>query len=190
VGNIGAPTEVMADRGELKMVALGLLILRLVIGLTLAAHGAQKLFGWWGGPGMDGWVGAMNRMRIRPAVPWAWMSALAELLGGIGLAVGLLTPLPGLAIAGSMLVAIALVHWPKGFFTTKGGYEFNLAILAAIAAISLTGPGAYSLDDALGIHLPEPATLIVGTVLVLVGVGVALGTRAPMPAAETKPQVT
>ncbi|HYS98972.1 MAG TPA: DoxX family protein [Candidatus Dormibacteraeota bacterium] len=172
------------------MLALGILILRLVIGLTMAAHGAQKLFGWWGGPGMNGWTGAMNRMRIRPAVPWAWMSALAELLGGIGLAVGLLTPLPSLAIAGSMLVAIALVHWPKGFWVTKGGYEFNLSILAAIAAIALAGPGAYSLDSAFGIHAPEPVTLIVGTILVVAGVGVALGTRGPQPAAETKPQVT
>ena len=172
------------------MVALGLLILRLVIGLTVAGHGAQKLFGWWGGPGMNGWVGAMNRMRIRPAVPWAWVSALAELLGGLGLAIGLLTPLPGLAIAGSMLVAIALVHWPRGFWATKGGYEFNLSILAGIAAIALTGPGAYSLDAAFGIHLPEPLTLIAGTILLLIGVAVALGTRAPEQLAETKPQTT
>jgi len=172
------------------MVALGILILRLVIGLTLAAHGAQKLFGWFGGPGMNGWTGAMNRMRIRPATPWAWMSALAELGGGLGLAVGLLTPLPSLAIAGSMLVAIALVHWPRGFFVTKGGYEFNLAILAAVAAVALTGAGAYSLDAALRIHLPEPVTLIVGTILLLAGVAVALTTRAPEPAAEARPQVT
>jgi len=173
------------------MLAAGLLVLRLVIGLIVAAHGAQKLFGWWSGPGMAGWIGAMNRMRIRPAVPWAWMSALAELLGGLGLAVGLLTPLPSLAIGGSMLVAIALVHWPRGFWSTKGGYEFNLSILAAIGAIALTGPGAYSLDAVLRIHfLPEPITLIVGTVLVLVGVGVALGTRAPapVPAPESKAQ--
>ena len=155
------------------MFAAGILILRLVVGLTIAAHGAQKLFGWWGGPGMKGWTGAMNHMRIRPAAPWAWASALAELTGGLGLAVGLLNPLPSFAIAGSMLVAIALVHLPKGFFTSKGGYEFNLTILAA-----------------LGIHLPEPATLIVMTVLTLLGVGSALVARAPEPAAETKPQTT
>src|SRR2546430_8497870 len=88
------------------MLALGLLILRLVIGLTVAAHGAQKLFGWWGGPGMTGWTGAMNRMRIRPAVPWAWTSALAELLGGPGLAVRLVTPPPRLAIAGPIPPAV------------------------------------------------------------------------------------
>src|ERR1051326_6340990 len=161
------------------MVASGLLILRLVIGLIVVAHGFQKLFGWWGGPGMKGWVGAMNRMRIRPPVPWAWISALAEVFGGLGLVVGLLTPLPSLAIAASMLVAIALVHWPRGFWTTKGGYEFNLSILAGVAAIALVGPGAYSLDAPLQIHLPEPWTLIAGTLITLAAVGVALGTRGP-----------
>ena len=172
------------------MVALGLLILRLVIGLILAAHGAQKLLGWFGGPGMTGWTGAMNRMRIRPATPWAWMSALAEFVGGIGLALGLLFPLPSAAIAGSMLVAIALVHLPKGFFVSKGGYEFNLAIIASVAALALTGPGSVSLDSAVGIHLPEPISVIVVTILVLVGVGVALVTRTPVAATETKPQTT
>jgi putative oxidoreductase len=172
------------------MFATGILILRLVFGLILAAHGAQKVFGWWGGPGMKGWTGAMNHMRIRPATPWAWSSALAELLGGLGLALGFLNPLPSFAIAGSMLVAIALVHLPKGFFNAKGGFEFNLAILAAVAAVALIGPGAYSLDSALGIHLPEPGSLIVMTVLTILGVGSALVTRTPEPAPETKAQTT
>jgi putative oxidoreductase len=172
------------------VVALGLLILRLVVGLIVAGHGLQKLFGWWGGPGMPGWIGAMNRMRIRPAVAWAWISMLAEVIGGLGFALGLLTPLPSLAIAGSMLVAIVLVHWPRGFWVTKGGYEFNLSILGAITAIALAGPGAYSLDAAVRIQLPEPVTLIVGTIATLVGVGVALGTRAPADAAEPKAQAT
>src|SRR5712664_1845806 len=172
------------------MFAAGILILRLVIGLTLAAHGAQKLFGWWGGSGMKGWTGAMNHMRIRPATPWAWASALAEFGGGLGLALGFLNPLPSFAIAGSMLVAIALVHLPKGFFNTKGGYEFNLAILAAVAAVALIGSGPYSLDAALGIRFPEPVTLIVMTVLLIVGVGSALVVRAPEQATETKPQTT
>lgn len=172
------------------MVAAGLLVLRLVVGLTLAAHGAQKLFGWFGGPGINGWAGAMVRMRIRPARPWAWASALAELLGGIGLALGFLNPLPSFAIAGAMLVAIALVHWPKGFFNTKGGFEFNLTILGAVAAVALIGPGQVSLDAVLGIHLPEPLTLLVMTVLTLLGVGSALLGRAPAPAAEGKTQTT
>ena len=168
------------------MIALGLLVLRLVLGLILVGHGAQKLFGWWGGSGMTGWTGAMTRMRIRPAMPWAWMSALAEFVGGLLVAIGFLNPLGSFAIAGSMLVAIALVHWPKGFWTTKGGYEFNLLIIAAAATVAIAGPGAYSLDTVLGIHLPEPVLLIVGTLATLAGVGVAVGTRAP--AEATKPQ--
>lgn len=172
------------------MLALGLLILRLVIGLTMAAHGAQKLLGWWGGPGMKNWTAGMTRMRLRPPAAWAWISVLGEVLGGVGLAAGLLFPLPNLAIAGAMLVAIALVHWPKGFFNSKGGFEFNLSILGAIAALALAGAGAYSLDDALRMHLPEPVTLIVGTIVVVAGVAAALATRAPMPVTDTKTQAT
>jgi putative oxidoreductase len=172
------------------MFAAGLLILRLVVGLTLAAHGAQKLFGWWGGPGVKGWTVAMSRMRIRPAAPWALASALAEFAGGLGLALGLLSPLPSFAIAGAMLVAIALVHWPNGFFNGKGGFEFNLTILAAVAAVAFIGPGPISLDAALRIHLPEPLTFIVMTVLTLLGVGSALLARSPAPVTEAKPQAT
>jgi putative oxidoreductase len=172
------------------MIALGLLVLRLVVGLTLSAHGAQKLFGWFGGSGMNGWTQAVDRLRMRPAQPLAWLAALAEFGGGILFALGLLSPLGSLAIVASMLVAIATVHLAKGFFVTKGGYEFNLTLIAAVYAVALTGPGAYSLDAALGIHLPEPATLIAGTVAVIAGVAVTLVTRKPLHAAETKPQAT
>src|SRR2546428_10001074 len=121
--------------------ALGLLILRIVTGVILMGHGTQKLFGWWGGPGMTGWIGAMNRMRIRPAAPWAWISMLAEVLGGLGLIVGLLTPFPSLSIPGSMLLAIALVPSPRGVWVSKGGSEINLSSLAPIPAIAHPGPG-------------------------------------------------
>lgn len=168
------------------MTTLGLLILRVAVGLILAAHGAQKLFGWWGGPGMVGWTGAMTRMRVRPALAWAWVSALAEFLGGLAVVVGLLSPLGNFALAASMLAAIALVHWPKGFWVGKGGYEFNLLILAVVAGLALVGPGNYSLDHLLGIHLPEPLTLAVGTVATIAGAGFALVTRS-RPSAEPKP---
>jgi putative oxidoreductase len=170
-------------------VALGLLILRLVVGLTVAAHGAQKLFGWFGGPGMSKWTQSVERLRIRPAQPWAWVAALSEFGGGLLLALGLLSPLGSLAIVGTMLVAIATVHLSKGFWVTKGGYEFNLAIIGGAVALALTGPGAYSLDNALGLHLPEPAILIIGTIAVIVGVTVTLASRKQAEPAS-KPQIT
>ena len=83
------------------MAAFGLLILRLVVGGILFGHGAQKLFGWWGGTGMTGWTQMVEKLRIRPARPWAWIAALAELVGGLFFALGFVSPLGSLAIAGS-----------------------------------------------------------------------------------------
>src|SRR6202171_2442040 len=119
------------------MTALGLLILRLGIGLILTAHGAQKLFGVWGGPGMTKWAQSVQRPRIRQAQPWAGVAALSEFGGGLLLAFGLLSPLGSLAIAGAMLVAIATVHLAKGFWAGKGGYEFNLSLIGGAAAHAL-----------------------------------------------------
>jgi putative oxidoreductase len=171
-------------------IALGLLILRVVVGLTVAAHGAQKLFGWFGGPGMPGWTQIVAKLRIRPAQPWAWIAALSEFGGGLLLALGFVSPLGSLAIAGAMLVAIATVHLPRGFWSTKGGYEFNLTLIAAVATLALTGPGSYSLDAALRVHLPEPISLIVGTIALIIGVAATLLSRSPLPDAATKAQAT
>jgi putative oxidoreductase len=168
------------------MTALGLLILRLGIGLILAAHGAQKLFGVWGGPGMAKWAQAVQRLRIRPATPWAWVAALSEFGGGLLLALGLLSPLGGLAIIGAMLVAVATVHLAKGFWASKGGFEFNLSLIVGAGALAFTGPGPYSLDSTLGIHLPEPASLIIGTIALIVGVSTTLASRSPQPDTQTQ----
>src|SRR5207245_3191940 len=119
------------------MVTAGLLILRIVIGGILFGHGAQKVFGWWGGPGFAGWTQAMTRMRIRPPRVWALISAFGELGGGVLLILGLLTPLACAAIAASMLVAIMLVHLPKGVWGSEGGYGFNRSFLGAVAALGL-----------------------------------------------------
>jgi putative oxidoreductase len=115
---------------------------------------------------------------------------LSELGGGILFALGLLSPLGSLAIAGTMLVAIATVHWANGFWNTQRGYEFNLTILAAVTAAALAGPGSYSLDEALGIHLPEPVALAAGTIALILSVGATLAFRSPKPAVEAKPQTT
>src|SRR6185437_1243048 len=103
---------------HVHMAATGLVILRLVVGLTLAGHGAQKVFGWFGGQGISGWAATVEKLRVRPPRAWAWISALSELVGGVLFALGLLTPLGAFAIAGAMLVAIATVHWPNGFWNS------------------------------------------------------------------------
>ncbi|HEV2036328.1 MAG TPA: DoxX family protein [Candidatus Dormibacteraeota bacterium] len=171
-------------------ISFGLLILRVVVGLTLAGHGGQKLFGWWGGSGMTGWIQVVIKLRIRPATPWAWIAALSEFGGGLLFAFGLLSPLGSLAIIGAMLVAIATVHWTNGFWNGKRGYEFNLVLLAAVFAVAITGPGSYSLDQALGIHLPEPLTLVVGLIAVVGGVVATLASRSPKVETQAKPQTT
>ena len=130
---------------------LALLLLRAVVGFTFAAHGAQKLFGWWDGPGLSGWHGAMERMNMRPAWLWTYVSAGNELIAGLMLAIGLLTPFAAAALIAQSIVIIAFVHWPKGFFNTKGGFEFPLALATSAVAIAIAGAGIYSADAALGL---------------------------------------
>jgi putative oxidoreductase len=128
----------------------GLLFLRLVLGLTMAGHGAQKLFGWWGGPGIRGVHGWLGSMRFRGGWTPAVALVIAELGGGLALTLGLVTPFAALAIVSAMIVAIATAHWSKGFWNGNGGFEFNLLIIAAAAALAATGPGRFSLDRAFG----------------------------------------
>jgi putative oxidoreductase len=159
------------------MLSLGLLILRLAVGLTIAGHGAQKMFGWWEGPRISGFSAGLERMGVRPGRPFAVLSALAELGGGILIALGFLSPIGPLVVMGNMLVAIGTVHWAKGFWNTKGGYEFALLLAGAALALSITGPGSYSADALLRLHLPEPATWIVFAAVSLLGAGGALYQR-------------
>jgi putative oxidoreductase len=172
------------------MIGIGLLVLRIVVGLTVAAHGAQKLFGWFEGPGIRGFSGVLGQLKVRPAAFWAWVAGLAEFLGGLALAVGFLTPLASYAVAGSMLVAIATIHLAKGFWNARGGVEFPLVILASAVALALTGPGSYSVDRWLHIALPEPTVLLAGAVAVIVGVLLALVSRSRAAVAFGKPQTT
>ncbi len=128
------------------MINLGLLIIRLVIGVLFIGHGSQKLFGWFGGYGIKGTGGWFESIGMKPGATMALLAGLAELLGGILFAVGLLTPLAGIIIAGTMVIAIVKVHGPNGLWSTSNGYEYNLTLLAVAIGIALIGPGQYALD--------------------------------------------
>ncbi|MBT2729678.1 DoxX family protein [Bacillus sp. ISL-75] len=131
------------------MINIGLLIIRLVIGLLFVGHGAQKLFGWFGGYGLKGTGGWFESIGMKPGVTMALLAGLAELIGGILFALGLLTPLAGIMIAGTMAMAIVKVHAPNGLWATANGYEYNLTLLAVAIGIALVGPGQYALDSLL-----------------------------------------
>ena len=128
------------------MINIGLLIIRLVIGLLFVGHGAQKLFGWFGGYGLKGTGGWFESIGMKPGVTMALIAGLSELIGGILFVLGLLTPLAAILIAGTMVMAIIKVHAANGLWATSNGYEYNLTLLAVAIGIALIGPGQYALD--------------------------------------------
>ncbi len=139
----------------------GMLVIRVVVGLIFAAHGAQKAFGWWSGPGFAGWRGAMEKMGIRPAGFWAAVSMAAELVAGLLLAFGLFTPFAVAALIGQELVIIVHAHLPRGFWNSKGGFEYPLSLAAGVVAVAIAGAGAVSLDAAFGLQYPVALRVIV-----------------------------
>src|SRR5512138_389370 len=120
---------------------LGLLLLRAAVGMTLAAHGAQKLFGWFGGHGLEAVGQSFEGLGFRPGRRHAVMAGVAEFGGGLLLTLGAFTPLGAALIAAVMLVAALTVHVKNGFFVMSGGYEYNLVVGTAALAIAFTGPG-------------------------------------------------
>jgi putative oxidoreductase len=152
---------------------LALVIVRVVVGLTFAAHGAQKAFGWWNGPGMPGWQGVMERLGFRPTGLFAAVSMAAELGGGLLLAAGLLTPLAVAALVGQSVVIILKSHLPRGFWNRDNGFEFPLSLAAGIVAIGLIGPGGVSLDAAFGL-VPADGVRLGAIALGLLGGAAAL----------------
>jgi putative oxidoreductase len=164
---------------------LGLLLLRAVVGLTFAAHGAQKAFGWWHGPGWIGWQNAIGRMGFRPIPLFAALSIGAELGGGLFLALGALTPLAAALLVAQSVVIIVKVHAPSGFWNKSSGIEFPLALGAAALAVGLIGPGGVSFDAAEGFAVTDAVRIVLAIA------GIVCGTIAlAIPTASTSSDST
>jgi putative oxidoreductase len=157
--------------------SVGLLILRLVVGLTLAAHGAQKLLGWFGGYGIAGTGQFLEQLGFRPGRFHAAQAGIVEVVGGLFLAVGLLTPAAAAAVVAVMLVAGVSVHLKGGFFLQGGGYEYTMVLGAAALALAFTGPGPISLDRALGISWSGETWGLGALAAGVIGGAVPLATR-------------
>ena len=147
-----APQNVTTVRSHQSAVTandVGMLVLRLGLGIIFFLHGSQKVFGWFGGHPLDQSVAAMAAMHI--AAPLAYLSILTEFLGGIALILGVLSRIAGIGLTINMIVAIALVHFKNGFFMMGGpkgpGYEYNIALIAMALAVAIAGPGSISIAD-------------------------------------------
>lgn len=164
---------------------VALLVLRVTIGAIFAAHGLQKLFAWWGGPGWEGWKGVIGQMGFRPILLWASISVLAE-LAGIALVLGLLVPIAAAGLVAQSIVIIRKAHWAKGFWNSNGGIEWPLALLAGVFAVQVLGPGSWSLDAFLPVDvLYDPAVSWI--ILGLAVAGALVGAFLPPPAASETP---
>lgn len=138
-------------------VSVAFLIVRLILGLGLMAHGTQKLFGWFGGHGLAGTGGFFEGLGFRPGTAFALMAGLGETIGGLLTVLGLGGALGPVLIVVVMLVAILSVHVDKGFFSQNGGWELPATNIAVAIAIAFGGNGLYSLDNALGLNfLTDP----------------------------------
>lgn len=161
---------------------LGLFLIRLVFGLAFAAHGAQKLFGWFGGYGIAGTGGFLESLGFRPGKMFATASGLGEFFGGLLFAFGFLGAVGPAFMLSGMLVASISVHLKNGFFATSNGVELPLLYAVAGIGIALTGPGLYSLDAALGNYrLLTPNLTWIFLALGLIGGIGSLALRRPSP---------
>jgi putative oxidoreductase len=162
----------------------GLLILRVVVGVLFMGHGAQKLFGWFGGPGLGQTAGWFESQGMRPARMWAFLAGLGEFGGGLLLALGLLGPLGGVAIAATMFVAIVKMHAPNGLWAQNNGYEYPLVLMVVALVLAAVGPGSYSLDRVLGIEMDR--LIAFWSALILALIVVVAGLLIPSPQRMTQ----
>lgn len=167
---------------------VGLLLMRLTTGGLLAGHGAQKLFGWFGGPGFQGTAGWLRSMGLHPSKLWATSASASEFGGGLLTSLGLLHPLGPMAEMAAMIMATVKVHWGKPIWVTTGGAELPVVDMATALTLIFTGPGRFSLDRVLGIRLPRPLVLAIAIAeAVMVGIGIV---SQPAPIPVTSPATT
>ena len=156
---------------------IALLILRLVIGSALTAHGTQKLFGWFGGPGLTGTGAWFETIGFRPGVVFALLAGATEVSGGMCFALGLFGPFPSALVLAVMVVAIVTVHLGHGFFAANNGVELPVLYITGAVVIAFAGPGVFSLDTLLGLdvrlrHIPGWSVLGVGLAAALGNVAI------------------
>lgn len=170
---------------------LALLVLRVVIGAFFIGHGAQKLWGAFGGHGLAGTAGFFESLGLKPARLHATAAGWAEFLGGVLLVLGLLTPLGAMMVIAVMTTAIITVHASKGPWNSDGGYEYTVVLAAAAFSLAGAGAGAWSLDSALGLELAGTGWALLALALgVLGGIGavvVGRSGRVPATTAERSP---
>lgn len=159
---------------------VGVLLLRLTTGGLLVGHGAQKLFGSFGGYGLQGTGGWLESMGMRPGRRWAMAAGASEFGGGLLTALGLLYPLGPVGTLGAMSVAVRKAHWGKPIWVTEGGAELPVTNIAVAVALSLAGPGRFSLDHLLGTRVPKSVSMMALAAVVL-GILASEAAQAPVP---------
>jgi putative oxidoreductase len=163
---------------------IGRLAARAVIGGLFVGHGTQKLFGWFGGPGMQGTEQMMGALEMRPTRVNAIAAGVSETAGGVLLMAGAATPLAASALIGTMITAIRKVHQPNGPWAAQGGWEYNAVLISALTALVDAGPGDLSLDAVVGREQWGPGWAVAGLALGAAAstAAIALGRRASGPA--------
>ena len=165
---------------QLTIVSVGLLALRIVVGLAMAAHGSQKLFGWFGGHGLAGTGGFFEMLGFRPGRTFALAAGLTEVASGILIALGLLGPVGPALMLSVMIVAAVTVHWKNGFFAASNGIEVNTLFSIAAIALAFTGFGTFSIDALIGIDtLITPTVAIAALIAGIAGAIANLSLRRP-----------
>jgi putative oxidoreductase len=164
---------------------VGLLIIRVVLGLLLVGHGAQKLLGWFGGPGLSGTAGFFDSVGYRPGRRMAMLAGLAEVTGGALVALGLLTPLGAAIVLGTMFAAAA-AHSSNGLWGANGGYEMPLLYAVTALGLGFTGPGRVSLDNLLGLSWSWPFGVYAAALGMLAGLAMVTLRRRELAKASTR----